>query len=45
MPGVGNGLAAALASLTVFDERGAATPLGGFWKQKPVVLAFVRHFG
>lgn len=45
MPGMSNALAAALAPLTVLDERGAAVPLGGSWKSRPVVLAFVRHFG
>jgi hypothetical protein len=38
-------LAAALAPLTVLDERGSAVPLGGQWKARPVVLTFVRHFG
>ncbi|HET8576369.1 MAG TPA: hypothetical protein VFO18_04675 [Methylomirabilota bacterium] len=38
-------LAATLAALTVLDERGRAVPLGGHWTSRPVVLAFVRHFG
>jgi hypothetical protein len=38
-------LAAALAQLTVLDESGAAVPLKGLWAERPVVLAFVRHFG
>lgn len=38
-------LAAALGRLAVLDESGAAVPLGGFWATRPVVLAFVRHFG
>ncbi len=38
-------LAAALGQLTVLDEAGTAVPLGGFWATRPVVLAFVRHFG
>lgn len=38
-------LAAALGQLTVLDEAGTAVPLGGFWAARPVVLAFVRHFG
>ncbi len=45
MPGMSNALAATLAPLTVLDERGAAVALGGLWQKKPVVLAFVRHFG
>ena len=38
-------LAAALGQMTVLDETGAATSLGSFWAKRPVVLAFVRHFG
>jgi len=38
-------LAAALAQLTVLDESGAVVPLKGLWAERPVVLAFVRHFG
>ncbi len=38
-------LVAALAPMTVLDERGAAVPLGDQWKARPVVLTFVRHFG
>lgn len=38
-------LAAALGRLAVLDESAAAVPLGGFWATRPVVLAFVRHFG
>jgi hypothetical protein len=38
-------LAAALGQMSVLDETGAAGPLGRFWIKRPVVLAFVRHFG
>ena len=38
-------LAAALAQLAVLDESGAVVPLKGLWAERPVVLAFVRHFG
>jgi hypothetical protein len=38
-------LAAALAQLTVLDEKSQAVRLGDFWATRPVVLAFVRHFG
>jgi hypothetical protein len=38
-------LAARLAALTVLDERGESVPLGSYWTSRPVVLAFVRHFG
>ena len=43
--GVDDLLAAALAQMTVLDETGTAVPLGSFWAKRPVVLAFVRHFG
>lgn len=35
----------ALADLTVLDPKGEKVPLGTLWKDKPAVLAFVRHFG
>jgi len=38
-------LAARLGRLAVQDEEGRAVPLAGFWKTRPAVLAFVRHFG
>jgi hypothetical protein len=38
-------LAGALARLTVLDESGATVPLKGLWAERPVILAFVRHFG
>ena len=38
-------LAARLGRLTVLDAESRAVPLGGFWQQRPAVLAFVRHFG
>jgi hypothetical protein len=34
-----------LATMTVLDERGQPVPLGTFWRDRPAVLAFVRHFG
>jgi hypothetical protein len=45
MAGMGNALAARLAPLTALDERGENVTLGSFWTSRPVVLAFVRHFG
>ena len=36
---------AALADCVVLDERGGNQRLGELWKERPVVLAFVRHFG
>jgi hypothetical protein len=38
-------LAARLGALTVRDEDGRAISLGHAWEHRPVVLAFVRHFG
>jgi len=38
-------LAGRLARLMVLDGDGRAVALGGFWADRPVVLAFVRHFG
>lgn len=34
-----------LARLNVLDERGAEVALGSLWRERPVVLVFVRHFG
>ena len=34
-----------LAKLTVLDEAGKTVELGTLWKDKPAILAFVRHFG
>ncbi len=34
-----------LASLTVQDEKGESIQLATLWRDKPAVLAFVRHFG
>jgi hypothetical protein len=38
-------LAARLGALTVLDEDGRAISLGPAWESRPIVLAFVRHFG
>jgi len=45
MTDMSNGLEGRLAPLTGLDERGASIALGSFWKSRPIVLAFVRHFG
>jgi hypothetical protein len=45
MVAMSNALATRLAPLAVLDERGASVTLGDFWRSRPVVLAFVRHFG
>jgi hypothetical protein len=34
-----------LARLKVFDDRGAEIELGSLWRERAVVLVFVRHFG
>ena len=34
-----------LAKLTVLDERGQTVELGTFWRDRTVVLVFIRHFG
>lgn len=34
-----------LAALTVLDEGGRPVVLGTLWRDRPAVLAFVRHFG
>lgn len=34
-----------LAKLTVLDEAGTRVELGPLWRDTPVVLVFLRHFG
>jgi hypothetical protein len=34
-----------LAACEVSDEHGQKIKLGSLWAEKPIVLAFVRHFG
>ena len=34
-----------LANMTVQDEHGQPVELGTLWRDRPVALAFVRHFG
>jgi hypothetical protein len=38
-------LATKLAGLELTDWRGETVRLGSLWRDRPVVLAFVRHFG
>lgn len=38
-------LADRLAPLTVLDLEGRPTPLGELWRDRPVVLVYIRHFG
>jgi hypothetical protein len=35
----------ALSECTVLDEHGQPHRLGDLWRERSVVLAFVRHFG
>lgn len=34
-----------LAKLTVSDEQGQVIELGSLWRDKPVAIVFLRHFG
>jgi hypothetical protein len=34
-----------LGAATVLDREGRAVPLESLWKDRPAVVAFVRHFG
>jgi hypothetical protein len=34
-----------LSAIELTDETGAKVRLGDLWREKTVVLAFVRHFG
>jgi hypothetical protein len=36
---------AALADLVLDDEHGAGTRLGDLWRDRPIVIVFIRHFG
>lgn len=39
------GTVAALGDLVLPDDAGTPTPLRSLWAGRPVVLAFVRHWG
>lgn len=32
-------------TLTVLDTEGGVQPLSALWRERPVVLVFLRHFG
>lgn len=34
-----------LSGMKILDERGRAHSFDELWSERPVVLAFVRHFG
>ena len=38
-------VASRLAKIDVLDVQGHKVTLGGLWKDNPVVLVFIRHFG
>lgn len=38
-------VAAKLAGIELEDDRGERRRLGAFWRERPVVLVFIRHFG
>jgi hypothetical protein len=38
-------VATRLAAIELSDWRGQITPLGELWRERPVVLVFLRHFG
>ena len=38
-------VARALKPIAVLDPEGAPHRLGSLWARRPVVLAFIRHFG
>jgi len=38
-------VATRLAGIELSDWQGRAVVLGSLWRDRPVVLAFIRHFG
>jgi hypothetical protein len=34
-----------LAGMTVLDADRNPVPLGSFWRDRPAILVFIRHFG
>jgi hypothetical protein len=34
-----------LAAMTVLDEAGKTVELGSLWRDRTIVLLFIRHFG
>jgi hypothetical protein len=36
---------AALSGISLVDSAGASHRLGDLWRDRPVVLVFLRHFG
>ena len=42
---MGRNVARALKAIEVLDPDGRPHRLGTAWQERPVVLAFIRHFG
>ncbi len=40
-----SGVAQRLSRIELSDWQGVPKRLGEFWKERPVVLVFIRHFG
>jgi hypothetical protein len=38
-------IATKLAGIELEDTDGERRPLGAYWRERPVVLVFIRHFG
>ncbi len=38
-------LSTKLAGIELSDWQGERLPLGALWRERPVVLVFIRHFG
>jgi hypothetical protein len=38
-------LSTRLAGIELADWQGNVLPLASFWRERPVVLVFIRHFG
>jgi len=39
------GIAKRIGGIELCDDGGVAQPLGALWRERPVVLVFLRHFG
>ena len=45
MPPASAPSASALGALALRDDEGRPLRLGDLWRERPVVLAFLRHYG
>ena len=39
------GIAERLAGMELLDADGRSVRLGSLWRERPIVLVFIRHFG